>query len=37
MILENEDSTVRLGARLAAAARAGDVITLSGPRGVGQW
>ena len=36
MILENEESTVRLGARLAAAARAGDVITLSGPLGVGK-
>ena len=34
MILENEESTVRLGARLAAAARAGDVITLAGPLGV---
>ena len=36
MILENEESTVRLGARLAAAARAGDVITLAGPLGVGK-
>jgi tRNA threonylcarbamoyladenosine biosynthesis protein TsaE len=36
MILEDEGATVRLGARLAALARAGDVITLSGPLGVGK-
>ena len=36
MILEGEEATVRIGAALAAAARAGDVITLSGPLGVGK-
>jgi tRNA threonylcarbamoyladenosine biosynthesis protein TsaE len=36
MILEDEGATARLGARLAAAARAGDVIALSGPLGVGK-
>jgi tRNA threonylcarbamoyladenosine biosynthesis protein TsaE len=36
MILEDERATARLGARLAAAARAGDVIALSGPLGVGK-
>ena len=36
MILEDEEATARLGARLAAAARPGDVITLSGPLGVGK-
>jgi tRNA threonylcarbamoyladenosine biosynthesis protein TsaE len=36
MILEDEGATVRLGARLAALARVGDVITLSGPLGVGK-
>jgi tRNA threonylcarbamoyladenosine biosynthesis protein TsaE len=36
MILENEQATARLGAELAAVARAGDVITLSGPLGVGK-
>jgi tRNA threonylcarbamoyladenosine biosynthesis protein TsaE len=36
MILEDEGATVRLGARLAAVARVGDVITLSGPLGVGK-
>lgn len=36
MILEDEDATTRLGARLAAVARTGDVITLSGPLGVGK-
>ena len=36
MILEDEEATARMGARLAAAARAGDVITLSGPLGVGK-
>jgi tRNA threonylcarbamoyladenosine biosynthesis protein TsaE len=36
MILEDEEATVRLGAALANAARGGDVITLSGPLGVGK-
>jgi tRNA threonylcarbamoyladenosine biosynthesis protein TsaE len=36
MILEDEQATTMLGARLAAAARGGDVITLSGPLGVGK-
>jgi len=36
MILEDEQATSALGARLAAAAHAGDVITLSGPLGVGK-
>ena len=36
MILEDEKATARLGARLAAVARSGDVITLSGPLGVGK-
>jgi tRNA threonylcarbamoyladenosine biosynthesis protein TsaE len=36
MILEDERATARLGARLAAVARAGDVIALSGPLGVGK-
>jgi tRNA threonylcarbamoyladenosine biosynthesis protein TsaE len=36
MTLEDEAATARLGARLAALARAGDVITLSGPLGVGK-
>lgn len=36
MILEDEQATAMLGARLAAAARGGDVITLSGPLGVGK-
>ena len=36
MILEDEQATARFGAQLAAAARAGDVITLSGPLGVGK-
>src|SRR5690348_6510434 len=36
MILEDEEATMRLGERLAAIARAGDVITLSGPLGVGK-
>jgi tRNA threonylcarbamoyladenosine biosynthesis protein TsaE len=36
MILADERATARLGARLAAAARAGDVIALSGPLGVGK-
>ena len=36
MILKDEDATLALGARLAEAARTGDVITLSGPLGVGK-
>lgn len=36
MILSGEEATASLGARLARAARAGDVITLSGPLGVGK-
>jgi tRNA threonylcarbamoyladenosine biosynthesis protein TsaE len=36
MILEDDEATARLGGQLAAAARAGDVITLSGPLGVGK-
>lgn len=36
MILQNEDDTRRLGGAIAAALRAGDVITLSGPLGVGK-
>jgi len=36
MILKDEEATASLGARLAALARAGDVITLSGPLGVGK-
>lgn len=36
MILEDEQATARLGAGLSALARAGDVITLSGPLGVGK-
>ncbi len=36
MILEDEPATARLGAKLAALARAGDVIALSGPLGVGK-
>ena len=36
MNLNDEAATARLGARLAQAARAGDVITLSGPLGVGK-
>jgi tRNA threonylcarbamoyladenosine biosynthesis protein TsaE len=36
MILADEEATARLGARLAAVARAGDVVTLSGPLGVGK-
>ena len=36
MILKDEQATARLGAALAAIARAGDVITLSGPLGVGK-
>jgi tRNA threonylcarbamoyladenosine biosynthesis protein TsaE len=36
MILGSEDETGAAGAALARAARAGDVITLSGPLGVGK-
>ena len=36
MILKNEEATAQLGSRLADVARAGDVITLSGPLGVGK-
>jgi tRNA threonylcarbamoyladenosine biosynthesis protein TsaE len=36
MILEDERATVELGAALAVAALPGDVITLSGPLGVGK-
>ena len=36
MILEDESATARAGAQLAEAARSGDVITLSGPLGVGK-
>jgi tRNA threonylcarbamoyladenosine biosynthesis protein TsaE len=36
MILENEQATVAIGARLAAVVQPGDVITLSGPLGAGK-
>jgi tRNA threonylcarbamoyladenosine biosynthesis protein TsaE len=36
MILEDEKATSAFGGRLAAAARVGDAITLSGPLGVGK-
>jgi tRNA threonylcarbamoyladenosine biosynthesis protein TsaE len=36
MTLGDEQATVALGARLAGLARVGDVITLSGPLGVGK-
>ena len=36
MILAGEEETAALGAALARAARPGDVITLSGPLGVGK-
>jgi tRNA threonylcarbamoyladenosine biosynthesis protein TsaE len=36
VILKDEEATLVAGARLAAAARGGDVITLSGPLGVGK-
>jgi tRNA threonylcarbamoyladenosine biosynthesis protein TsaE len=36
MILEDEEATARFGGQIAALARAGDVITLSGPLGVGK-
>jgi tRNA threonylcarbamoyladenosine biosynthesis protein TsaE len=36
MILPDEEATARVGAALAAVVRPGDVITLSGPLGVGK-
>jgi tRNA threonylcarbamoyladenosine biosynthesis protein TsaE len=36
MILEDEAATARLGAEMARVVRPGDVITLSGPLGVGK-
>ena len=36
MILKSEEATAGVGARLAAVARAGEVIALSGPLGVGK-
>ena len=36
MILEDEDATAGLGARLARIAMPGDIIALSGPLGVGK-
>lgn len=36
MILDSEEATAAFAARIAEAARAGDVITLSGPLGVGK-
>ena len=36
MILKNEEATAQLGAQLARLARPGEVITLSGPLGVGK-
>lgn len=36
MILKDEQTTMALGSRLARVARVGDVITLSGPLGVGK-
>jgi tRNA threonylcarbamoyladenosine biosynthesis protein TsaE len=36
VILKDEEATLAAGARLAEAARGGDVITLSGPLGVGK-
>ena len=36
MILADEEATAQVGAELAAQVRAGDVITLSGPLGVGK-
>ena len=36
MIVEDEKAMARLGAELAAVARSGDVVTLSGPLGVGK-
>ncbi len=36
MILKDEEATAQAGAALAAVIRAGDVITMSGPLGVGK-
>jgi tRNA threonylcarbamoyladenosine biosynthesis protein TsaE len=36
MILDSEEATAELGARLAGLVKAGDVVTLSGPLGVGK-
>jgi tRNA threonylcarbamoyladenosine biosynthesis protein TsaE len=36
MILADEQETAELGARIAGALRSGDVVTLSGPLGVGK-
>ena len=36
MNLSSEDATAAAGAKLASVARAGDVVTLSGPLGVGK-
>jgi tRNA threonylcarbamoyladenosine biosynthesis protein TsaE len=36
VILKDEEATAAIGARLASATRVGDVITLSGPLGVGK-
>jgi tRNA threonylcarbamoyladenosine biosynthesis protein TsaE len=36
MILKSEEETIALGAAMARVARSGDVITLSGPLGVGK-
>jgi tRNA threonylcarbamoyladenosine biosynthesis protein TsaE len=36
VIVEDEQATAQAGARLAAVAKAGDVITLSGPLGAGK-
>ena len=36
MILRSEEDTVAAGAALSRVARAGDVITLSGPLGIGK-
>ena len=36
MTLDDEEATARLGGELAGVARPGDVITLSGPLGVGK-
>ena len=36
MILSDETATIELGCRLAAVLRPGDVVTLSGPLGVGK-
>lgn len=36
MILEDEEATTRLGARLAGVVASGDVVLLSGPLGVGK-